>query len=91
MEIIDEKEKAKINAMRYEAECEKEQSFHHRDKLSGFKGPGFFSGVTGINSLRKRYKELMKIYHPDNKYGDSFTVACINKEYEIMKEKLSTK
>ena len=77
--------------MRYEAECEKEQSFHHRDKLSGFKGPGFFSGVTGINSLRKRYKELMKIYHPDNKYGDSFIVACINKEYEIMKEKLSTK
>lgn len=89
------KEKAKINAMRYEAECEKEcekdKSSHHPDKLSGFMGPGFFGGVTGMNSLRKRYKELLKIYHPDNKYGDSFTVACINKEYEIMKEKLSAK
>lgn len=93
------KEKAKINAMRYEAECEKEyekecekeKPFNHLDKLSGFTGPGFFGGVTGMNSLRKRYKELLKIYHPDNKYGDSFTVACINKEYEIMKEKLSAK
>lgn len=53
----------------------------------GFYGPGFFGGVTGYSSLKKRYKELMKIFHPDNKNGDSFTVACINKEYEILKEK----
>lgn len=51
-----------------------------------FRGPGFFGGVTGYSSLKKRYKELMKIFHPDNKNGDSFTVACINKEYEILKE-----
>lgn len=56
-------------------------------KLSGFRGPGFFGGVTGYSSLKKRYKELMKIFHPDNKNGDSFTVACINKEYELLKEK----
>lgn len=54
----------------------------------GFCGPGFFGGVTGYSSLKKRYKELMKIFHPDNRNGDSFTVACINKEYEILKEKL---
>lgn len=83
------KEKSRLNAMRYETE--NEQNVFHNDKLSGFTGPGFFGGVTGVNSLRKRYKELLKIYHPDNKYGDSFTVACINKEYEIMKEKLSAK
>jgi hypothetical protein len=53
----------------------------------GFCGPGFFAGITGYAALKKRYKELLKIYHPDNKNGDSFTVACINKEYEILKEK----
>lgn len=52
-----------------------------------FRGPGFFGGVTGQTSLKKRYKELMKIFHPDNKNGDAFTVACINKEYEMLKEK----
>lgn len=54
---------------------------------ASFRGPGFFGGVTGYSSLKKRYKELIKVFHPDNKNGDSFTVACINKEYEILKEK----
>ncbi len=44
--------------------------------------------VVKIDNLVKRYKELIKIYHPDNKNGDSFTVACITKEYEILKEEL---
>lgn len=47
---------------------------------------GYFGGVTNYTSLKKRYKDLMKIYHPDNKNGDSFTVRCITKEYEILKE-----
>lgn len=54
---------------------------------ASFRGPGFFGGVTGYSSLKKRYKELMKVFHPDNKNGDAFTVACINKEYDILKEK----
>ena len=55
------------------------------DSLKEFRGPGFFGGVTEYSALKKRYKELMKIFHPDNKNGDSFTVACINKEFEILK------
>lgn len=45
----------------------------------------FFKGITDGHSLRKRYKELMKIYHPDNANGDSDTLLAITKEYERLK------
>ncbi|MGN0132953.1 MAG: J domain-containing protein [Lachnospiraceae bacterium] len=64
----------------------KKQKAEEKAVPSGVRGPGFFGGVSGYSSLKKRYKELMKIFHPDNKNGDAFTVACINKEYEILKD-----
>ena len=33
-------------------------------------------------SLKKRYKDLIKIYHPDNVDGDNSLVVEINKEYD---------
>ena len=30
----------------------------------------FFKGVEDTASLKKRYKALLKIYHPDNMHGD---------------------
>lgn len=36
-------------------------------------------------ALRKRYKDLMKIFHPDNLSGDAELVQMINKEYEKRK------
>lgn len=50
----------------------------------------FFAGVKSEESLKKRYKELMKIYHPDNLGGDGDIVLLINREYNNMK-KLYTK
>ena len=41
----------------------------------------FFSGVESRQSLKKRYKDLNKIYHPDNLDGDKNTVQEINSEY----------
>ena len=41
----------------------------------------FFVGVTNTLTLRKRYKDLIKIYHPDNLCGDKDIVERINKEY----------
>ncbi len=41
----------------------------------------FFSGVESRQSLKKRYKDLIKIYHPDNLDGDKNTVQEINSEY----------
>lgn len=47
----------------------------------------FFKGVTNILTLKKRYKDLMKIFHPDNVCGDSETVKMINAEYQVLKQK----
>ena len=44
----------------------------------------FFKGVEDTKSLKKRYKELLKIYHPDNMHGDNLLIQKINSEYEIL-------
>lgn len=44
-------------------------------------GELFFSGVGSKQSLKKRYKDLIKIYHPDNVDGDNDTIQEINREY----------
>lgn len=36
-------------------------------------------------ALRKRYKDLMKIYHPDNLFGDAELVQLINREFARLK------
>lgn len=45
------------------------------------RGEMFFSGVVSKQSIKKRYKDLIKIYHPDNLDGDNETVQEINSEY----------
>ena len=42
----------------------------------------FFRGVDDMASLKKRYKSLQKIYHPDNMHGDSTVILAINAEYD---------
>ena len=44
-----------------------------------------FSNVTSPQMLRKRYKDLVKIFHPDNQCGDERLVRAINKEYHRRK------
>lgn len=51
-------------------------------------GELFFRGVASQKSLKKRYKELIKIYHPDNVDGDNSTVLEINKEYQYLSQVL---
>ena len=55
-----------------------------------YKGPApdFFKGVTNILGLKKRYRDLLKIFHPDNLCGDSDTVLEINKQYDIMRKRM---
>ena len=52
-------------------------------------GEMFFSGVSTQKALKKRYKDLIKIYHPDGESGDTATVAEINREYEDLKTQMS--
>lgn len=46
------------------------------------RGDLFFCGVGSKQSLKKRYKDLIKIYHPDNLDGDNDTIQEINREYD---------
>ena len=62
---------------RYETEVYREDNIIH--------GEMFFSGVFDEKSLKKRYKDLIKIYHPDGESGDNETVAEINREYDSLK------
>ncbi len=49
-------------------------------------GAGFFAGVKNQLALKKRYKDLLKIYHPDNLAGDKEMVQKISREYEHLKK-----
>lgn len=46
-----------------------------------------FKGVDSMLSLKKRYRELIKIYHPDNSAGDNDLFKSITKEYNRLVEK----
>ncbi|MCI9313439.1 MAG: hypothetical protein HFI57_00425 [Lachnospiraceae bacterium] len=45
----------------------------------------FFQGVRNPLALKKRYKDLIKIFHPDNLAGDKDVIQSINREYEDLK------
>lgn len=49
------------------------------------KGELFFCGVDSEEALKKRYKDLIKIYHPDNLNGDKDTIQEINIQYDKLK------
>ena len=44
-----------------------------------------FRNATNPLTLRKRYKDLMKIFHPDNVAGDEELVQMINREFSRRK------
>lgn len=81
---IFEKEKQRFYR---ERECFQEES-KKRSLLSEKAATGiFFKGVNNPLALRKRYRDLMKIYHPDNTCGDAEVVQFINKEFDSLKER----
>ncbi len=47
----------------------------------------FFAGVDSFAALKRRYRDLLKIYHPDNVNGDQNILLAINKEFETLKNK----
>lgn len=50
----------------------------------------FFKGVKNPLALKKRYKDLIKIFHPDNVAGDKEIIQMINREYDNMKRSYDT-
>ncbi|MEG1847496.1 MAG: hypothetical protein RRX92_03290 [Lachnospiraceae bacterium] len=58
----------------------------HISKADYLAVESYFRGVTSVSALKKRYKELLKIFHPDNLCGDADVVQLINKEYDMLHE-----
>ena len=46
-----------------------------------------FNGCDDMESITYRYRQLMKMYHPDNKNGDSKMTTKIRMTYDAIKEK----
>lgn len=70
----------------------KEKAMFEQEKASNVvkpetAGSTFFAGITSYLGLRKRYRELLRIYHPDNMDGDNNISLLIKEEYERLKDK----
>lgn len=48
----------------------------------------WFNGIETLETLRRRYKELLRKHHPDNG-GDEETAKQINAEYDVVFDVLS--
>ena len=80
-----ERERAEFETVR-EAKSVKGGSGY---KVGGvFNASQFFIGVNSTLTARKRYKDLLKIFHPDNLCGDETIVKAINDEYEKLRLEL---
>lgn len=75
-----EKEKNKFNAKK--EVYDESHSYFQRSEITEM----LFRGVNSFLALKKRYKDLIKMYHPDNVAGDHEMVQIINKEYEELKK-----
>ena len=49
----------------------------------------FFAGCTSRESVDKKYKSLVKLYHPDNMDGDTAALQEINAQYAEAKKRFS--
>ena len=60
---------------------------YQHENTGMYDGSCFFRGCANELELRKRYKELLKIFHPDNQCGDTKTLLLIQTEYERLRRK----
>lgn len=63
-------------------QSEKQENFNGHIQRYGYS----FKGVRSETALKKRYRELMKIFHPDNQDGDDSVIHAINIEYDRLKK-----
>lgn len=71
-------------------EADREYLFSQTDSTAGEEF-SFFHGVNSSLALKKRYKDLIKIYHPDNMCGDKSTFQMIQREYDCLDSLYSNK
>ena len=84
--LATEQEKLKLRRQFY-SQLEKFDKKQSRDNVICVSE--FFCGVKTASSLKKRYKDLIKIFHPDNLSGDTVVIQKINQEYEELKKSMA--
>ena len=47
----------------------------------------YFKGIKSQEELKKRYYALLRIYHPDNNFGEDEITRSIMEEYDYLKNK----
>lgn len=57
------------------------QQEEHEDAVDASVAEVLFRSVNNPLALRKRYRDLVKIFHPDNLFGDEELAQQINKEF----------
>ena len=83
-----EKERSRFEAQKkFYGEDEFSQTSHAYSFDAG-QAPNFFKGVNNILGLKKRDRDLMKIFHPDNLCGDNETVQEITRQYDMIRNKM---
>ncbi len=73
--LAEDKKRFEQDKIKFEAE--KEMAARARLETCAF----LFRGVSDQGTLHKRYKDLIKIFHPDNAGGDHEIIQMINDEY----------
>ena len=71
---------------------EAREVYYGDDDIPGANAPiarAMFKGITNPLLLKKRYKDLVKIYHPDNMAGDHELFRAITLEYERLQVKIA--
>ena len=85
--LASEKKEVEMKKAFYERVAQFESDVHQPiEDTQVVRGELFFRGVGTKQSLKKRYKDLIKIYHPDNVDGYNNTVLEINKEYDYLSQ-----
>ncbi len=79
-----ERTKIKNDRIRLEAERSAHISYSRQERSTDM-AELLFQGVNSLIALKKRYRELLKIFHPDNTGGDHNMVLTINKLYDEIK------
>ena len=87
--LVKESNKAERKAFEKEKlQFHSEQKVHERDlhrERNDQMAEMLFQGVNSQLALKKRYRDLLKMFHPDNVAGDAEMVLVINRIYEELK------
>ena len=79
-----ERRKFESEKVAFEATKNAHESYHRQEKNYDM-AEMLFQGVKSQLALKKRYKDLIKLFHPDNIAGDHEMVLIINSVYEEFK------